>query len=208
MTIDTNAKENSCHLTLRSPLLTTGGTLLLLWSMWDVSGWAPQINNTTLIVATFLQGIGAGFVFVPVNLTAFATLAGYLCSDDTALTNLLRNIGNAPNDFLFMFYVRIPALVVIWLMKRPVRSPSALPQARVMEQYTAAVAAAREQPATACSHPSPSEDPGPGSTPTLSHHRPPLKGVRALSGRVRPSSPRCRRRNSRLPAAVRALRLP
>jgi hypothetical protein len=111
----------------------TGGTLLLLWSMWGMSGWASQIGNTTLSVATFLQGIGAGFVFVPMNLTAFATLAGYLCSDDTTLTNLPRNIGNAPNDFLFIFYVGIPALVVIWLMKRPVLSPSALPQAGVVE---------------------------------------------------------------------------
>lgn len=92
-----------------------------------MSGWTSQINNTTQIVATFLQGIGTGFAFVPMNLTAFATLPGYLCSDDTALANLLRSIGSAPNDFLFIFFVRIPALVVIWLMKRPVLSPSALP---------------------------------------------------------------------------------
>ncbi|MGZ5936985.1 MAG: hypothetical protein ACXWLK_06265, partial [Rhizomicrobium sp.] len=98
-----------------------------------MSGCTSQLNNTTPIVATFLQGIGTGFVFVSRNLTAVATLPGYLCSDDTALTNLLRNIGSAPNDFLFVFYVRIPALVVIWLMKRPVLSPSALPQAGVME---------------------------------------------------------------------------
>lgn len=98
-----------------------------------MSGWTLQLNNTTLIVATFLQGIGTGFVFVPMNLTAVATLPGYLCSDDTALANLLRSIGSAQSDFLFIFYLAIPALVVIWLMKRPVLAPSALPQAGVME---------------------------------------------------------------------------
>ena len=30
-------------------LLMTGGTLMLLWSMWDMSGWTPQINTNTLI---------------------------------------------------------------------------------------------------------------------------------------------------------------
>jgi DHA2 family multidrug resistance protein len=171
---------------------------MLLWSLWDMSGWTPQINTNTLIAVTFVQGIGMGFVFVPMNLTAFATLPGYLRTDGSALTNLVRNIGsavgvsvttsvlssaaqtmhsqlssyaspfnralgvNAPamlmnpqmpfglgnlnglieiraqtiafsNDFLFMFYVGIPALGAIWLMKRPQFSPISAPQAEVLE---------------------------------------------------------------------------
>src|ERR1051326_6217930 len=76
-------------------ILMTCGITLLLWSMWDMSGWTPQINSTTLIVVTFLQGIGMGFVFVPLNLTAFATLAPYFRTDGSALMNLTRNIGSA-----------------------------------------------------------------------------------------------------------------
>ena len=179
-------------------ILMTGGTLMLLWSLWDMSGWTPQINTNTLIAVTFVQGIGMGFVFVPMNLTAFATLPGYLRTDGSALTNLVRNIGsavgvsvttsvlssaaqtmhsqlssyaspfnralgvNAPamlmnpqmpfglgnlnglieiraqtiafsNDFLFMFYVGIPALGAIWLMKRPQFSPISAPQVEVLE---------------------------------------------------------------------------
>ena len=179
-------------------LLMTGGTLMLLWSLWNMSGWTPQINTNTLIAVTFVQGFGMGFVFVPMNLTAFATLPGYLRTDGSALTNLVRNIGsavgvsvttsvlssaaqtmhsqlssfatpfnralgvNAPgmmmnpqmpfglanlnglieiraqtiafsNDFLFMFYVGIPALGAIWLMKRPQFSPIAAPQAELLE---------------------------------------------------------------------------
>ena len=35
-----------------------------------------------------------GFVFVPLNLTAFATLTR-ICADSSALMNLVRNIGSA-----------------------------------------------------------------------------------------------------------------
>ena len=76
-------------------ILMTVGIALLLWSMWDMSGWTPQIDSTTLIVVTFLQGIGMGFVFVPLNLTAFATLESYYRTDGSALMNLTRNIGSA-----------------------------------------------------------------------------------------------------------------
>jgi DHA2 family multidrug resistance protein len=76
-------------------LLMTGGVALLLWSMWDMSGWTPQVSETTLIVVTFLQGVGMGFVFVPLNLSAFATLPGYFRTDGAALMNLVRNIGSA-----------------------------------------------------------------------------------------------------------------
>ncbi|HEY4941782.1 MAG TPA: DHA2 family efflux MFS transporter permease subunit [Rhizomicrobium sp.] len=76
-------------------ILMTLGIGLLIWSMWDMSGWTPQIDETRLIVVTFLQGIGMGFVFVPMNLTAFATLAPYFRTDGSALSNLVRNIGSA-----------------------------------------------------------------------------------------------------------------
>jgi len=179
-------------------LLMTGGTVLLLWSLWDMAAWTPQIDATRLIVVTFFQGVGMGFVFVPMNLTAFATLPGYLRTDGSALTNLVRNIGSAvgvsvttsvlsssaqvmhsqlagfaspfnralginlpgvmmnpqmpfglanlnrlieyraqtiafSNDFLFMFYIGIPALGTIWLMRRPQFSSIAAPQAELLE---------------------------------------------------------------------------
>jgi DHA2 family multidrug resistance protein len=177
----------------------TIGCSALLWSMWDMSGWTPQVSNSWLITVTFIQGIGMGFVFVPMNLTAFATLPGQYRTDGTAMTNLSRNIGSAigvsvttavlggaaqiahailighatpfnralgvngpsmmmnpqipfglqnlngmieyraqviafQNDFLFMFYVSLPALLVIWMMKRPQFMAGApKPEVEVME---------------------------------------------------------------------------
>jgi len=180
-------------------LLMTAGAGMLSWSMWAMAGWTPQIDDWTLIGVTFIQGIGMGFVFVPMNLTAFATLAPRFRTDGTALTNLMRNVGsaigvsvttsvlgdsvqaahsllgqyaspfnralgvNAPsmmmspqipfglanlnnmieyraqvigfqNDFLFMFYVSLPTILIIWLMKRPVFQQGApKPEMEIME---------------------------------------------------------------------------
>ena len=164
--------------------LMAGGVLLLLWSIWDMSQWTPAVLPSWLVAVTFVQGIGMGFIFVPMNLVAFATLPAVYRTDGTALINLVRNVGmavgvsitttvlasgiqtahsqladhitrfnrglgvNAPsmlwnpqlpfglqqlhraveynaqviayaNDFLFMFFISVPALVVIALMKRP-----------------------------------------------------------------------------------------
>jgi DHA2 family multidrug resistance protein len=44
---------------------------------------------------TFIQGVGMGLVFVPMNLVAFATLSPHLRTAGAGLTNLMRNIGSA-----------------------------------------------------------------------------------------------------------------
>ena len=54
--------------------LMTVGAVLLVWSMWAMTGWTPDISVDRLSVVTFVQGIGMGLVFVPMNLVAFATL--------------------------------------------------------------------------------------------------------------------------------------
>jgi DHA2 family multidrug resistance protein len=75
--------------------LMTMGTAFMLWSMWQMSSWTPQISASSVIWVTFIQGFGMGFVFVPMNLMAFATLPGQLRTDGSALTNLTRNFGSA-----------------------------------------------------------------------------------------------------------------
>src|SRR3984885_10663555 len=63
----------------------TGGLILLLWSMFEMSRWTPDIATWWLIVTTFIQGIGMGFVFVPMNLAAFATLPAHFRTHRSAL---------------------------------------------------------------------------------------------------------------------------
>jgi DHA2 family multidrug resistance protein len=71
------------------------GALLLLWSMWEMSTWTPSISAWTLVDTTFVQGIGMGLVFVPMNLIGFATLPPIYRTDGSALINLVRNVGSA-----------------------------------------------------------------------------------------------------------------
>src|SRR6185503_16878405 len=75
--------------------LMTFGAGLMAWSLWSMSYWTPQVSVYTLIFTTAVQGFGMGFVFVPMNLVAFATLAPQYRTDGTGLTNLMRNIGSA-----------------------------------------------------------------------------------------------------------------
>ena len=76
-------------------LLMTAGAVLLVWSIWDMTSWTPSVSITQLFIVTFVQGVGMGLVFVPMNMVAFATLAPRLRTDGAGLTNLTRNIGSA-----------------------------------------------------------------------------------------------------------------
>ena len=76
-------------------MLMTAGAALLLWSLWAMTDWTPGVSVATVSWVTFVQGVGMGLVFVPMNLVAFATLSPHLRTDGAGLTNLMRNIGSA-----------------------------------------------------------------------------------------------------------------
>jgi DHA2 family multidrug resistance protein len=76
-------------------LIMTAGAALLIWSLWAMTDWTPSVSEMTISTVTFIQGIGMGLVFVPMNLVAFATLGPALRTDGAGLVNLMRNIGSA-----------------------------------------------------------------------------------------------------------------
>ena len=76
-------------------LMMSMGAALMVGTLWMMAYWTPQIDDVTLVSVTFVQGIGMGLVFVPMTLTAFATLPPSLRTDAAALSNLARNIGSA-----------------------------------------------------------------------------------------------------------------
>jgi DHA2 family multidrug resistance protein len=78
-----------------SRLLMFSGILMISGSMWAMTGWTPDIDAWSMASTTFLQGVGLGFVFIPLQVVAYATLAPDLRGDATALFSLVRNVGSA-----------------------------------------------------------------------------------------------------------------
>ncbi|MBN8929150.1 MAG: EmrB/QacA family drug resistance transporter [Rhodospirillales bacterium 69-11] len=76
-------------------LLMAFGVVVLAWSLYRMAGWTPDVSQTTMILNTIVQGAGLGFVFIPLQVIAFATLDPALRTEGTALLSLLRNVGSA-----------------------------------------------------------------------------------------------------------------
>lgn len=76
-------------------LLMAIGIVILSWSLFRMTSWTPDVSETEMIVNTILQGAGLGFVFIPLQVIAFATLDPALRTEGTALLSLLRNVGSA-----------------------------------------------------------------------------------------------------------------
>lgn len=71
------------------------GILCIAWAMWDMTEWTPDVSVLRLSIVTMIQGVGISFVFIPLQVIGFATLAPELRTDAAALYSLTRNIGSA-----------------------------------------------------------------------------------------------------------------
>ncbi len=78
-----------------SRLLIFVGLVLATVSLWQMVGWSLDVSARTIAINSVIQGFGLGFVFVPLNTIAFATLPGELRTEGTALWTLIRNIGSS-----------------------------------------------------------------------------------------------------------------
>ena len=87
-------------------VIMTAGAALMLWSLWAMTDWTPDVAEGTVSGVTFVQGLGMGLVFVPMNLVAFATLTPQLRTDGAGLTNLMRNIGCGYRGFAHRHHPR------------------------------------------------------------------------------------------------------
>ena len=64
-------------------------------SLYQMTGFTPDVSQGTLVRTGMLQGFGIGFVFVPLGTVAFGTLPPALRTQGTGLFNLMRNIGSS-----------------------------------------------------------------------------------------------------------------
>jgi len=76
-------------------LLVAIGMGLTAWPMCEMTGWTPDVSQTTIIVNGLIQGAGLGFLFVPLSTAALSTLAPEQRTEGAGLYNLSRNIGSS-----------------------------------------------------------------------------------------------------------------
>jgi DHA2 family multidrug resistance protein len=76
-------------------LLVAFGLALTALSLWQMSYFGLGMGNWPLIYSGIIQGIGLGFVFIPLSTVAFQTLAPRLRTEATSLFNLIRNLGSS-----------------------------------------------------------------------------------------------------------------
>ena len=76
-------------------LIIALGLLITMYSMWEMTHWGLMIDWKPIAYAGFVQGIGMGMVFIPMNQIAFATLALRYRTDGSSLLYLVRNIGGS-----------------------------------------------------------------------------------------------------------------
>lgn len=77
-----------------SRLLVIVGTALTTWSLYMMTEFDIVMGTGPIMLSGFIQGVGMGLVFVPLNTLAFATIAPKFRVDATSMFSLVRNVGS------------------------------------------------------------------------------------------------------------------
>jgi DHA2 family multidrug resistance protein len=59
-----------------------------------MTGWTPDVSQTTIVEVGVIQGIGLGFLFVPLSVATLATLSPERRAEGAGIYSLSRNIGS------------------------------------------------------------------------------------------------------------------
>jgi DHA2 family multidrug resistance protein len=71
------------------------GMTLTAYSLWQMVHWNTEVPEHTIVTAGVLQGLGLGFVFVPISTVAYSTLPIAARTEAAGIFSLLRNIGSS-----------------------------------------------------------------------------------------------------------------
>lgn len=71
------------------------GLALTCFSLWEMTGFTTDISSWDIVRTGIVQGLGLGFIFVPLSTISFSTLAPRYRNEGTALFSLMRNIGSS-----------------------------------------------------------------------------------------------------------------
>ncbi len=76
-------------------LIIAAGFGLTAFSLWQMTGFYLQMDTPLVVWSGVVQGLGTGFVYVPLAAVTFATLSPEFRNEGTALFSLVRNVGSS-----------------------------------------------------------------------------------------------------------------
>jgi MFS transporter, DHA2 family, multidrug resistance protein len=71
------------------------GLALTAWSFSAMTGWTPDVSQASIIGVGIVQGVGLGFLFVPLSAATLSTLPAEQRTEGAGFYNLSRNIGSS-----------------------------------------------------------------------------------------------------------------
>jgi len=76
-------------------LLLAFGLGLTAWSFYAMTGWTPDVSQFEIVSVGIVQGVGLGFLFVPLSAATLSTLSTEHRTEGAGFYNLSRNIGSS-----------------------------------------------------------------------------------------------------------------
>ncbi|MGE5668879.1 MAG: MDR family MFS transporter [Betaproteobacteria bacterium] len=76
-------------------LIIMAGFAITALSLWNMTGFYLQMDTAPIVWSGLAQGLGTGFVYVPLAAVTFATLSPRFRNEGTALFSLVRNVGSS-----------------------------------------------------------------------------------------------------------------
>jgi DHA2 family multidrug resistance protein len=76
-------------------MLVGFGFIVGAYVLHEMTTWTPDISEWSVITTGFTQGISIGFLAIPINIIAFATLPAAIRTEGTSIYSLMRNLGSA-----------------------------------------------------------------------------------------------------------------
>ena len=73
--------------------VVASGFLICAYSLWQMAHWSLAVDQFHIIASGLIQGLGMGLVFIPLQVSAFATLTPRLRTEGSSLLNLFRSLG-------------------------------------------------------------------------------------------------------------------
>lgn len=87
---------------VRYILLT--GMALTTFAMWQMTHFNLGMDASLIEISGFIQGLGTGLIFIPLNLIAFASIRPELRAEAAGFYTLIRNIGSSVGISIMQAY--------------------------------------------------------------------------------------------------------